>query len=60
MLASAQSVLHRAVVPIVLAAGFPGEDRRIVRQRATGSISSARANSIADARTGVVEASHLQ
>jgi hypothetical protein len=60
MLASAQSVLHRAAVPITVAAGFPGEKWRIGRQRATVSISLARAVSIADARTGVVEASHLQ
>jgi hypothetical protein len=60
MPASAQSVLHRAVVPIVAAAEFPGEDWRIGRQRATGSISLARAVLIAYARTGVVEASHLQ
>jgi hypothetical protein len=60
MLASAQPVLHRAAVPILAAAGFPGEGCRSGRQRATGSVSLTRAVSIADAKAGVVEADHLQ
>ena len=58
MLASAQSVLRRAVVPIVAAAGFSDEGWRIGRQRAASAISLARANSIAYVRTGTVEADH--
>lgn len=60
MLASAQPVLHRAAVPILAAAGFPGEGCRIDRQRSIGSILEECGISIADAKAGVVEADHLQ
>lgn len=60
MLASAQSVLHRAAVPIVAAAGFTGEDCRIGRWRNIGLILEECGISIADAKVGVVEADHLQ
>lgn len=55
MLASAQPVLHRAAVPILAAAGFPGEGRRIGRRRATGPVSLARAVSIAEAKAGAFQ-----
>ena len=61
MLASAQPVLHRIAVPTSQQLGsrwIPGEGCRIGRQRATGSVSLARAVSIADAKAGIVEASH--
>ena len=60
MLASAQSVLHRATAPALAAAGFPGEGCRIGRRRAIGSIFEDYGISIADAKSGVVEADHLQ
>jgi hypothetical protein len=58
VLASTQTVLHHAAKPIVAAAGFAGEDCRIGRQRATGSLLEDYGISIADAKTGVVEADH--
>jgi hypothetical protein len=60
-LASAQPVLHRAALPMVAAAEFPGEGCRMGRQRATGSVFLARAVSIAEANAGAVqEASYPQ
>jgi len=56
MLASAQTVLHRATEPIVAAAGFNGEGCGMGRRRATGSVLENCGISIADAKTGVVEA----
>jgi hypothetical protein len=59
MLASAQTVLHRAVAPVLGAAGFHGEGCRIGRQRATCAGSLAGAASIAEAKAGAVqEADH--
>jgi hypothetical protein len=60
MLASARTVLHCAAEPIVAVAGFPGEDCRIGRQRAIGLLFEGYGISIADAKAGAVEASHLQ
>jgi hypothetical protein len=60
MLASAQTVLHCAAEPIVAAVGFPGKDCRIGRQRAIGLLFEEDGISIAGARAGAVEASHLQ
>ncbi|MGO9778035.1 MAG: hypothetical protein ACLPM3_15760 [Terracidiphilus sp.] len=58
MHASTQPVLHRAAAPIVAAAGFTGEDCRIGRRYATGSLLQAHGISIADAKSCVVEADH--
>jgi hypothetical protein len=60
MLASAQTVLHRAAGTIVAAAGFAGEGCGTGCQRATGSLLQNLGISIADAKAGIVEASHLQ
>jgi len=69
MLASAQPVLHRAAVPTSQPLGsrwIPGEGRGIGCQRATCSVSLARAVSIAETKAGagkagrVQEASHSQ
>jgi hypothetical protein len=63
MLVSAQPVLHRAVVPTYQPLGsrwIPGEGCRIGRRRATGSVPEEYGISIADAKAGVVEASHSQ
>ncbi len=60
MLAAAQSVLHRAAAPIVAATGFTGEDCRIGRQRSIGLILEECEISIADAKSGTVEAGHPQ
>jgi hypothetical protein len=60
MLASSQSVLHRAAVPILAAAGSPGGACRIGRWRNIGSILEECGISTADAKAGVVEADHLQ
>lgn len=57
-LASAHSVLHRAAVPILAAAGFPREGCRIGRQRETEWLLEEYGISIADAKAGVVEADH--
>jgi hypothetical protein len=58
MLASAQPVLHRAVAPIFAASGFTSEGYRISRKCVAGSVSLARAVSINDAKSDVVEADH--
>jgi len=63
MLASAQSVLQRAAVPTSQPLGsrwIPGEDRRIGRQRASGSVSLARAVSIAPPKADAVKAGRVQ
>jgi hypothetical protein len=60
MLASTQNVSHRVARPIAVATGFTGEGCGMGRQRATGSVLEEYGISISDARTGAVEASHLQ
>ena len=60
MPASTQTVLHRAVQPIVAAAGFTGEGCGMGRQRATGSLLEDYGISITDAKAGAVEAHHIQ
>ena len=60
MLASTQTVLHRAAELIVAATGFTGEGRGMGRQRATGSMLEDYGISITDAKAGAVEADHIQ
>ena len=60
MFTSTQNVLHRVAQPIVAATAFTGEGCGMGRQRATGSVLEECGITISDAKTGAVEASHLQ
>ena len=60
MLASTQNVLHRVAQPIAVVTRFTGEGCSMGRQRATRSVLESNGISISDAKSGAVEASHLQ